>query len=209
MGLYEVRHAMEAHVKLRARLDLPIALNLGESRLGVTEPVETIANLDKYKTGSIIVEPLVFVYRVNLIKKIFLASEVSKYSDKTLRGVLRMIHVKEERHKVDLLAKLDLEISSMINFRELIMKFHRICSSDRFRDVRYSINTSRGKERNPNRQFHHQSSSSSSTSKSHHLLTSGFQLAKEPPSQQDPFFLFQSFELCLPSELVIEMVIYG
>ncbi|KAI3729666.1 hypothetical protein L6452_18329 [Arctium lappa] len=122
MGLYEVRRVMEAHVKLRAKLDFQIALNLGEARLRVTELVETIAYLNKYKTGSIIADPLGFVYRVNLIKKIFLASEVTKYSYETLRGILRMIHVKEERHKADLLAKLDLEISSLINFRELIMK---------------------------------------------------------------------------------------
>ncbi|KAI3734961.1 hypothetical protein L6452_14443 [Arctium lappa] len=63
---------------------------------------------------------------VNQVKKIFLASEVSKYSDETLRGIKKMIHVKEERHRADLLAKLDLEIDSMINFRALIMKFHGI-----------------------------------------------------------------------------------
>ncbi|KAI3672841.1 hypothetical protein L6452_38941 [Arctium lappa] len=94
MGQYDVQRAMSSHVKLRARIDFQISLNLGEERLEVVEPVDTVENLDKYKTGSIIVEPLGFVYRANLIKKIFLTSEVSKYSDETLRGVLRMIHVK-------------------------------------------------------------------------------------------------------------------
>ncbi|KAI3715069.1 hypothetical protein L6452_22035 [Arctium lappa] len=74
MGMFEVRRAMEAYVKLRAKLDFQISLNLGEEKLGVTEPVEMIENLDKQKTGSIIAEPLGFVYRVNQIKKIFFAS---------------------------------------------------------------------------------------------------------------------------------------
>ncbi|KAI3702200.1 hypothetical protein L6452_27927 [Arctium lappa] len=102
MGMVEVRRTMEAYVKHRAKRDFQIALNLGEEKL------------------------------VNQVKKIFLASEVSKYSDETLRGIQKMIHVKEEKHRADLLAKLDLEIGSMINFRALIMKFHRICSSDKF-----------------------------------------------------------------------------
>ncbi|KAI3735535.1 hypothetical protein L6452_15036 [Arctium lappa] len=97
MGMVEVRQAMEAYVKHRAKRDFQIALNLGEEKL----------------------------------EKIFLASEVSKYSDETLRGIKKMIHVKEERHRADLLAKLDLEIDSMINFRALIMKFHGISADIR------------------------------------------------------------------------------
>ncbi|KAI3735713.1 hypothetical protein L6452_15223 [Arctium lappa] len=122
MSLVEVRRAMEAYIKHRAKRYFQIALNLGEEKLGVTEPVETIDSLDQQKAGSIIEEPMGFIYRVNQEKKIFLASQVEKYSDETLKGIQEMIHVKQERHRADLLAKLDLEIGSMINFRELIMK---------------------------------------------------------------------------------------
>ncbi|KAI3718351.1 hypothetical protein L6452_19218 [Arctium lappa] len=131
MGMFEVRRAMEAYVKHRAKRDFQIALNLGEEKLEVTEPVESFDKLKEQKTGSIVAEPLGFVFRVNQEKKIFLASEVSKYSDETLRGIKKLIHAKEERHRADLLAKLDLEIDSMISFRALIMKFHGICSSDK------------------------------------------------------------------------------
>ncbi|KAI3770608.1 hypothetical protein L6452_01748 [Arctium lappa] len=126
MGMVEVRRAMEAYVKHRAKRDFQIALNLGEEKLEVTEPMESFNKLKEQKTGSIVAEPLGFVFRINQKKKIFLASEVSKYSDETLRGIKKLIHAKEERHKADLLAKLDLEIDSMINFRALIMKFHGI-----------------------------------------------------------------------------------
>ncbi|KAI3681409.1 hypothetical protein L6452_36204 [Arctium lappa] len=132
MGMVEVRRAMEAYVKNRAKRDFQIALNLGEEKLEVTELVESFDKLEEQKTGSIVAKPLGFVYRINQVKNIFLASEVSKYSDETLRGIKKMIHVKEERHIANLLAKLDLEIDSMINFRALIMKFHEICSSDKF-----------------------------------------------------------------------------
>ncbi|KAI3692838.1 hypothetical protein L6452_32662 [Arctium lappa] len=131
MGMVEVRRAMEAYVKHRAKRDFQIALNLGEEKLEVTEPVESFDKLKEQKTGSIVAEPLGFVFRINQEKKIFLASEVSKYSDETLRGIKKLIHAKEERHRADLLAKLDLEIDSMINFRALIMKFHGICSNDK------------------------------------------------------------------------------
>ncbi|KAI3685392.1 hypothetical protein L6452_34634 [Arctium lappa] len=121
MSMVEVRRAMEAYIKHRAKHDFQITLNLGEEKLEVTELVETIENLDKQKTGSIIEEPLGFIYRINQENKIFLASQVAKYFDETLKGIQKMIHVKQERHRADLLAKLDLEIGSMINFRELIM----------------------------------------------------------------------------------------
>ncbi|KAI3715064.1 hypothetical protein L6452_22030 [Arctium lappa] len=100
--------------------------------LEVTEPVESFDKLKEQKTGSIVAEPLGFVFRINQEKKISLASEVSKYSDETLRGIKKLIHAKEERHIADLLAKLDLEIDSMINFRALIMKFHGIYIRDGF-----------------------------------------------------------------------------
>ncbi|KAI3681532.1 hypothetical protein L6452_36331 [Arctium lappa] len=126
MGMVEVRRAMEAYVKHRAKRDFQIALNLGEEKLEVTEPVESFDKLKEQKTGSIVAEPLGFVFRINQEKKIFLASEVSKYSAETLRGIKKLIHAKKERHRADLLAKLDLEIDSMINFRALIIKFHGI-----------------------------------------------------------------------------------
>ncbi|KAI3746512.1 hypothetical protein L6452_08946 [Arctium lappa] len=131
MGMVDVRRAMEAYVKHRAKRDFQIALNLGEEKLEVTEPVESFNKLKEQKTESIVAEPLGFVFRVNQEKKIFLASEVSKYSDETLRGIKKLIHAKEERHRADLLAKLDLEIDSMINFRALIMKFHGIYTLQR------------------------------------------------------------------------------
>ncbi|KAI3715120.1 hypothetical protein L6452_22088 [Arctium lappa] len=132
MGMVEVRRAMEAYVKHRAKRDFQIALNLGEEKLEVTEPVESFDKLKEQKTGSIVAEPLGFVFRINQENKIFLASEVSKYSDETLRGIKKLIHAKEERHRAYLLAKLDLEIDSMINFRALIMKFHGIYIRDGF-----------------------------------------------------------------------------
>ncbi|KAI3681442.1 hypothetical protein L6452_36237 [Arctium lappa] len=103
MGMVEVQWAMESYVKHRAKRDFKIALNLGEEKLEVTEPVESFDKLEEQKTGSIVAEPLGF----------------------------KLIHAKEERHRADLLAKLDLEIDSMINFRAQIMKFHGICSSDK------------------------------------------------------------------------------
>ncbi|KAI3718333.1 hypothetical protein L6452_19198 [Arctium lappa] len=132
---YEFNDNDLAYVKHRAKRDFQIALNLGEEKLEVTKPVESFDKLEEQKTGSIVAEPLGFVYRVNQVKKIFLASEVSKYSDETLRGIKKMIHVKEERHRADLLAKLDIEIDSMINFRALIMNptsedFQRQTSED-------------------------------------------------------------------------------
>ncbi|KAI3770946.1 hypothetical protein L6452_02094 [Arctium lappa] len=104
MGMVEVRREMEAYVKHRAKRDFQIALNLGEEKLEVTEPVDSFDKLKEQKTGSIVVEPLGF----------------------------KLIHAKEERHRADLLAKLDLEIDSMINFRALIMKFHGIYIRDGF-----------------------------------------------------------------------------
>ncbi|KAI3735638.1 hypothetical protein L6452_15145 [Arctium lappa] len=135
MGMVEVRRAMEAYVKHRAKRDFQIALNLGVEKLEVTKLVDSFDKLEEQKTGLIVVVPLGFVYRVNQVKKIFLASEVSKYSDETLKGINKMIHVKEERHRPDLLAKHDIEIDSMINFRALIMNptsedFQRQTSED-------------------------------------------------------------------------------
>ncbi|KAI3697920.1 hypothetical protein L6452_31023 [Arctium lappa] len=64
MGKYEMKMAIIAHVKLRAKIDFQIALYLRVDKPEVTATIESIENLDKYKTGSIVAEPLGFVYRV-------------------------------------------------------------------------------------------------------------------------------------------------